>query len=103
MRYHSLGAFGFEDPKPPTEGNILATTRSHSNKTVVDSIDACEPTEVVRVGGAGHKVSMSSPLRHNLSLMCYLTRGVFCQYLYREYKILEMLSSCGLVFRIRDL
>ena len=50
------GAFGFEEKKPPTEGNILTTTRSHSNKTVVESIEACEPTEVIRVGGAGHKV-----------------------------------------------
>lgn len=52
-----LGTYGCDDvTKPPEGGNILTTTRSHSNKTVVESIEACEPTEVIRVGGAGHKV-----------------------------------------------
>ncbi|XP_067943701.1 3'(2'),5'-bisphosphate nucleotidase 1-like [Watersipora subatra] len=55
---NGLGVFGLTDKKPPTEGNIIATTRSHSNKAVNDSIEACEPTEVLRVGGAGHKVML---------------------------------------------
>ncbi|XP_074648322.1 3'(2'),5'-bisphosphate nucleotidase 1-like [Tubulanus polymorphus] len=50
------GAFGFERNSPPEGQNIITTTRSHSNKNVVDSIEACNPTQVVRVGGAGHKV-----------------------------------------------
>ena len=32
------------------------TTRSHDTEAVRQCIAACEPTEVVRVGGAGHKV-----------------------------------------------
>lgn len=56
------GTFGCDDEsKPPEGGNIITTTRSHSNKTVVESIEACEPTEVIRVGGAGHKVSEWNP------------------------------------------
>lgn len=51
-----LGAFGFE-PKQPAEGvNIITTTRSHSSKTVMAAVEACEPTQVLRVGGCGHKV-----------------------------------------------
>ncbi|XP_013417261.1 3'(2'),5'-bisphosphate nucleotidase 1 isoform X2 [Lingula anatina] len=51
-----LGAFGYTQKQPPKGKNIITTTRSHSNKVVTDSVDACEPTEVIRVGGAGHKV-----------------------------------------------
>lgn len=35
---------------------IITTTRSHSNKLVNDAIQAVHPDEVLRVGGAGHKV-----------------------------------------------
>jgi len=34
------------------------TTRSHDTEAVRKCIAACEPTEVIRVGGAGHKVVM---------------------------------------------
>ncbi|PAA87615.1 hypothetical protein BOX15_Mlig003614g1, partial [Macrostomum lignano] len=53
-----LGVFGLSETEiannPP--GNIIATTRSHSNQIVNDAVTACEPTEVLRVGGSGHKV-----------------------------------------------
>ncbi|KAL3874120.1 hypothetical protein ACJMK2_037176 [Sinanodonta woodiana] len=50
-----LGAFGFERGQPPA-GRIITTTRSHSDRIITESVNACEPTEVLRVGGAGHKV-----------------------------------------------
>ncbi|KAG0717916.1 3'(2'),5'-bisphosphate nucleotidase 1 [Chionoecetes opilio] len=43
---------------PPDGKLIVTTTRSHSSSTVNDAIAALSPTEVLRVGGAGHKVMM---------------------------------------------
>ncbi|CAL1586709.1 unnamed protein product [Knipowitschia caucasica] len=51
-----LGAFGFELNEAPADRRIVTTTRSHSNKLVTDCVDAMEPHEVVRVGGAGNKI-----------------------------------------------
>lgn len=51
-----LGAFGFQLQEVPGDRRIITTTRSHSNKVVTDCVDAMEPHEVVRVGGAGNKV-----------------------------------------------
>lgn len=50
------GVGGLE-PKDPPEGRfIVVTTRSHSNETVQKALDSLNPDEVVKVGGAGHKV-----------------------------------------------
>lgn len=51
-----LGAFGFQLQEVPGDRRIITTTRSHSNKLVIDCVDAMEPHEVLRVGGAGNKV-----------------------------------------------
>lgn len=51
-----LGTFGFQLQEVPGDRRIITTTRSHSNKVVTDCVDAMEPHEVVRVGGAGNKV-----------------------------------------------
>ncbi|XP_040925501.1 3'(2'),5'-bisphosphate nucleotidase 1 isoform X2 [Betta splendens] len=51
-----LGAFGFELQEVPGDRRIVTTTRSHSNKLVIDCVDAMEPHEVIRVGGAGNKI-----------------------------------------------
>eukprot|EP00064_Thunnus_orientalis_P003971 superscaffoldBa00000347_g3982 len=51
-----LGAFGFQLQEVPGDRRIVTTTRSHSNKLVTDCVDAMEPHEVIRVGGAGNKV-----------------------------------------------
>ncbi|XP_038582207.1 3'(2'),5'-bisphosphate nucleotidase 1 isoform X1 [Micropterus salmoides] len=51
-----LGAFGFQLQEVPGDKRIVTTTRSHSNKLVTDCVDAMEPHEVVRVGGAGNKI-----------------------------------------------
>lgn len=41
---------------PPSESKIITTTRSHSTGLVGETIDVLKPTEILRVGGAGHKV-----------------------------------------------
>ncbi|XP_047243544.1 3'(2'),5'-bisphosphate nucleotidase 1 isoform X4 [Girardinichthys multiradiatus] len=51
-----LGAFGFQLQEVPADKRIVTTTRSHSNKTVTDCVNAMEPHEVIRVGGAGNKI-----------------------------------------------
>ncbi|XP_069370829.1 3'(2'),5'-bisphosphate nucleotidase 1 isoform X1 [Paralichthys olivaceus] len=51
-----LGAFGFQLQEVPGDRRIVTTTRSHSNKLVTDCVDAMEPHEVVKVGGAGNKI-----------------------------------------------
>lgn len=51
-----VGSFGYTKCPPPADQHIITTTRSHGTKAVNDAIEACEPTEVLRVGGAGHKV-----------------------------------------------
>lgn len=55
-----LGAFGFQLQEAPGDRRIITTTRSHSNKVVTDCVEAMEPHEVVRVGGAGNKVGWTS-------------------------------------------
>lgn len=51
------GEVGGMNILPPPEGKlIVTTTRSHSSSTVNDAISAVSPDEVLRVGGAGHKV-----------------------------------------------
>nr|XP_053634991.1 3'(2'),5'-bisphosphate nucleotidase 1-like isoform X2 [Cherax quadricarinatus] len=49
---------GMSTVSPPDGCLIVTTTRSHSSSTVNDAIDALSPSEVVRVGGAGHKVML---------------------------------------------
>lgn len=51
-----LGVRGI-DLGPSPEGKfIITTTRSHSNKVITETIEKFKPDEVVKVGGAGHKV-----------------------------------------------
>ena len=57
-----LGTFGIEVKEVPGDRRIVTTTRSHSNKVVTDCVDAMEPHEVIRVGGAGNKVSRTNLL-----------------------------------------
>uniref|UniRef100_A0AAR2KVW7 3'(2'),5'-bisphosphate nucleotidase 1 n=1 Tax=Pygocentrus nattereri TaxID=42514 RepID=A0AAR2KVW7_PYGNA len=51
-----LGAFGFQLQDVPDGKRIVTTTRSHSNKLVIDAVQAMEPHDVIRVGGAGNKI-----------------------------------------------
>ena len=51
-----VGIGGFSPKPPPEDQRIVATTRSHSDGLVNQAVEAMEPTSVLRVGGAGHKV-----------------------------------------------
>ncbi|KAJ8924362.1 hypothetical protein NQ315_007158 [Exocentrus adspersus] len=51
-----LGVGGFNPVDPPTDKFIITTTRSHSDGIVVKALEALNPDEILRVGGAGHKV-----------------------------------------------
>jgi len=53
---YAEGCFGFERKLPDPAERVVVTTRSHDTEAVRKCIAACEPTEVIRVGGAGHKV-----------------------------------------------
>jgi len=50
------GVHGITKTDPPTGKVIVTTTRSHSSPTINSCIEAMKPDDVVRVGGAGHKV-----------------------------------------------
>jgi len=51
-----LGAFGISGQTPPTNERIVTTTRSHGTGIVSSAVDACKPSSILRVGGAGNKV-----------------------------------------------
>lgn len=51
-----LGAFGVVEERPPPDQRIITTTRSHMTDAVSKAINTCEPTKILQVGGAGHKV-----------------------------------------------
>lgn len=50
------GVGGFTPIPPPKDRMVVTTTRSHSNQMVEDTLNALKPDEVLKVGGAGHKV-----------------------------------------------
>lgn len=51
-----LGAYGYTRSELPKDRRILTTTRSHSTGLVQEAVDSIKADEVIRVGGAGHKV-----------------------------------------------
>ncbi|CAH0551409.1 unnamed protein product [Brassicogethes aeneus] len=51
-----MGVGGFTPLDAPKDKLIITTTRSHNSPVVVQTLEALKPDEVVRVGGAGHKV-----------------------------------------------
>ncbi|KAM9435208.1 3'(2'),5'-bisphosphate nucleotidase 1 isoform 2-T2 [Clarias gariepinus] len=51
-----LGSFGFQLQEVPEGKRIITTTRSHSNKLVTDAVQAMDPHDVIKVGGAGNKI-----------------------------------------------
>lgn len=53
---NGLGIGGFTQQNAPDGSLIVTTTRSHSNELVQSALQALQPTEVLRVGGAGYKV-----------------------------------------------
>ncbi|KOC64741.1 3'(2'),5'-bisphosphate nucleotidase 1 [Habropoda laboriosa] len=53
---NGVGFGGFTPITPPEGKRIIAATRSHSSSNVEAAINALQPDEVLRVGGAGYKV-----------------------------------------------
>lgn len=51
-----LGVGGFDIVQPPSDKFIITTTRSHSDGVVQQALDILNPDEIIKVGGAGHKV-----------------------------------------------
>lgn len=51
-----LGCYGISKLPLDTNKLVITTTASHGNKNIEDSIAAIKPDEVLKVGGAGHKV-----------------------------------------------
>lgn len=58
-----IGIGGLVPQQLPTDRLIITTTRSHSDSTVVKALEALNPHEIIKVGGAGHKVHTSSYLK----------------------------------------
>jgi len=50
------GVVGLTPKSPPEGKRIVTTTRSHSTGLIKDALDILQPDEILRVGGAGHKV-----------------------------------------------
>lgn len=50
------GVGGFT-PAPPPSSLIVTTTRSHSNEVVETALKAMNASQILRVGGAGYKVT----------------------------------------------
>ena len=73
----------YEPIEAPKGQNIITTTRSHSNKTVVESVKACEPSEILGAGGCGHKVQVTNMTYNFLGQKLYFTEtkySKFCDY-----------------------
>lgn len=51
-----VGIGGMVAVQPPKDEFTVITTRSHSNQLVTEAIEALQPTNVIRCGGAGFKV-----------------------------------------------
>jgi len=54
----NVGLGGMNFKNPPQGSRIITTTRSHSSERVEKALSVLSPTEVLRVGGAGHKVML---------------------------------------------
>ncbi|KAG1665267.1 3'(2'),5'-bisphosphate nucleotidase 1 [Nymphon striatum] len=50
------GIHGIKQEAPPEGKRILTTTRSHLTPEVTAALDAMSPDDIIRVGGAGHKL-----------------------------------------------
>jgi len=52
------GVRGIPLATPPKDKRIVTTTRSHGTGLVQEALEAIKPDEVMKVGGAGHKVML---------------------------------------------
>lgn len=53
---NGMGVGGFT-PAPPPSSLIITTTRSHSNPLVESTLQVMNASQILRVGGAGYKVT----------------------------------------------
>lgn len=53
-----LGCFGVEPKVLPTDKLIITTTASHGNRNIEATLAVLKPDQVLKVGGAGHKVML---------------------------------------------
>ena len=65
-----VGVGGFKPIAPPEGKRLLVTTRSHMTPVVQQALEALKPDEILRVGGAGYKVS--TYILHSLSIYIYI-------------------------------
>ena len=52
------GVFGLSPASPPAGQRIVTTTRSHGTGLVQQALEVLKPDQVLKVGGAGHKVML---------------------------------------------
>jgi len=52
------GVFGLSPASPPEGQRIITTTRSHGTGLVQQALEVLKPDQVLKVGGAGHKVML---------------------------------------------
>jgi len=52
------GVFGLSPVSPPAGQRIVTTTRSHGTGLVQQALEVLKPSQVLKVGGAGHKVML---------------------------------------------
>lgn len=52
-----VGVGGIDVHPPPNNKFLITTTKSHSDSVVETALCAFSPDEILRVGGAGHKVN----------------------------------------------
>ncbi|CAF3710549.1 unnamed protein product [Rotaria socialis] len=57
----------------PLAGRILAGSLSHRSKTVIDAVNACEPSEILQAGGCGYKVLLV--LERRVHVYVHASRG----------------------------
>jgi len=52
------GVYGLSPVPPPADQRIVTTTRSHGTGLVQQALEVLKPDQVLKVGGAGHKVML---------------------------------------------
>ncbi|XP_039281442.1 3'(2'),5'-bisphosphate nucleotidase 1 isoform X2 [Nilaparvata lugens] len=67
------GVGGFQPAYVEGDRRVITTTRSHLTPTVQAAVDAMKPDEVLKVGGAGHKVMLL--LEGKANAYMYPTKG----------------------------
>ena len=91
-----MGVYGIEVPTASAasqqQRNVIVTSRS-GGELMNDVLQACEPTDVVRVGGSGNKVSVELVGRQ--IFYCHQLKCLVCFHALPEQNSLKMIiQSC---------